>query len=110
MGQSSLIVYANYTQHTFYKSHMHIKKNLAPIMRVLSIHGKLHLYKYANHPSSKMQNFSWTTITQHDTHFHQQAITQLARNPLHHQTQINSITPMNNKPSKAYYLQVNKNI
>jgi hypothetical protein len=79
-------------------------------MHVLSIHGKLHLYKYANHPSSKVQNFPPTIIMQHDKHFHQQAITQPVRNPLHHQTQINSIAPMNNKPSKAYNVQVNKNI
>ncbi len=86
-----------------------LEENLTPIMGVLSIHGKLHLYKYANHFPSKVQNFLPTITTQRDTHFHQQAITQPTRNPLHHQTQINSITPMNNKPSKAYNLQLNKN-
>jgi len=67
------------------------------------------LIQYVNHLSSKGQNFSPTITMQHDTHFHQQAITQLVRNSLHHQTQISSIIPMNNKPSKAYNLQVNKN-
>ncbi len=86
-----------------------LEENLTPIMCVLSIHGKLHLYKYANHLSSKVQNFPPTITTQRDTHFHQQAITQPARNPLHHQTWISSIAPMNNKPSKAYNLPVNKN-
>jgi hypothetical protein len=91
---------------TFSRNHTCTSEvNLAPIMHVLSIQGKLHLYKYANHPSSKVQNFQPTIIAQHDRHFHhQQAITQLVRNPLHHQTQINSIAPMNNKPSKAYGL------
>jgi len=56
-----------------------------------------------------MQNFPPTITIQHNMHFHQQAITQLARNPFYHQTQISSITPMNNKPSRAYNLQVNKN-
>jgi len=56
-----------------------------------------------------VQNFPPTITTQHDTHLHQQAITQPARNSFHHQTQINSIVLMNNKPSKAYSLQVNKN-
>jgi hypothetical protein len=85
-----------------------LKENLTPIMCILSIHGKLHLYKYGNHLSSKVQNFPPTITTQRDTHFHQQSITQPARNPLHHQTQINSIAPMNKKPSKTYNLQVNR--
>jgi hypothetical protein len=109
MGHSSLMIYANYTQHTSGNHTCRLEENLTPIMCVLSIHGKLQLYKYANHLSSKVQNFPPPITTQHDMHFHQQAITQLARNPLHHQTQINSIAPMNNKPSKAYNLQVNKN-
>ncbi len=109
MGHSSLIIYANYTEHTSGNHTCILEENFTPIMCILSIHGKLHLYKYANHLSSKVQNFPPPITTQHDMHFHQQAITQLARNPLHHQTQINSIAPMNNKPSKAYTLQVNKN-
>jgi len=56
-----------------------------------------------------VQNFPPTITMQCDTHLHQQAITQPTRNLFHHQTQINSIAPMNNKPSKAYNLQVNKN-
>jgi hypothetical protein len=31
------------------------KENLVPRMRVGSIHGKLHLYKFVHHPSSTVQ-------------------------------------------------------
>jgi hypothetical protein len=88
---------------------MHIKRKLGS-HNVRPFHPwEAPLIQYANHPSSKVQNFPPTITMQHNTHFHQQAITQLARNPLRHQTQISSIIPMNNKPPKAYNLQVNKN-
>jgi hypothetical protein len=89
---------------------MHIKRKLGS-------HNARHFHPWeapliqiCKSPFIKGVDFPPTIITQHDRHFHQQAITQPARNPLHHQTQINSIAPMNNKPSKAYNIQVNKNI
>jgi hypothetical protein len=54
-------------------------------MCILSIHGKLHLYKYANHLSSKVQNF-----------FHQPSSRNVIRisinKPLHNQQGTHSIT------------------